>query len=195
MLLQPAVNALDTKRELIGPRLQKSLWYNQEQNQIVHHAPKPPSSADIRADLEDLEHGREVPMRHQVAQRIKGLSKGEIGDEIKHQKVVVGHDVDGGAFARAIIRHLVMHLVDHQLSVAVKKWFLQLQRLFRKGWGLQAAHAPVALVVCVEDVDLAVDALVPPFGVFGEVAQAIFGEALGLPSENLGHWKHIGTRG
>lgn len=66
-----------------------------------------------------------------------------------------------------------MQLVDEQRRVAADDRLLGAQGLVAEGRVLQAAHAAVAVVVGVEDVDDARDGLVPPLRVLLKVARAL----------------------
>ena len=72
-----------------------------------------------------------------------------------------------------------MKLVDQQRRVSTDDGLLRAQGLVAKGRVLQAAHAAVARVVGVEDVDDARDGLVPPLRVLLEVSRPfLVGEAV-----------------
>lgn len=72
-----------------------------------------------------------------------------------------------------------MQLVHEQRGVAADDGLLRAQGLVAEGRVLQAAHAAVARVVGIEDVDDARDGLVPPLRVLLEVTRALLvGEAI-----------------
>lgn len=106
----------------------------------------------------------------------------------KSGEVVPGRHVHHGttpvpgrtaAAAAAAAAAKPVQLVDQQRRVAADDRLLRTQGLVAKRRVLQAAHAAVARVVGVEDVDDARDGLVPPLRVLFEVARALLvGEAV-----------------
>lgn len=102
------------------------------------------------------------------------------GGHTKSGEVVPGRHIHHGTpIPRRANTAQPVQLVDQQRRVAADDGLLRAQGLVAERRVLQAAHAAVARVVGVEDVDDARDGLVPPLRVLLEVARALLvGEAV-----------------
>lgn len=96
LLLQSTINALAAESVLVLSCLQEAFWNHQEEDQVVDHGLKSSSSTNIRASLEDFKYCSKPPMPLRVPETIERLAKSKIADQVKHQKVIPGHDVDRG---------------------------------------------------------------------------------------------------
>lgn len=80
-LLQPLVDALDAKGELLLARLDQ-LPRDEEAQQRGEGLREPPRRAEHRARLEDIEDGLQPPVPLCVLQAVEGLAESQVADDV-----------------------------------------------------------------------------------------------------------------
>lgn len=80
-LLQPLVDALDAKGELLLARLDQAPR-DEEAQQRRQRLGEAPRCAQHRAGLEDVEDGLQPPVPLRILQAVEGLAEGKVADDV-----------------------------------------------------------------------------------------------------------------